>query len=198
MESLELFQETPQLYKTVTHPYIQKIPAEQELWIDNLLEKKSEVEHLIYEDTESDVDLRFMLHPDMKFDKVDRNQLYCIAFCHNKEIRSIRDLSTNRHLLMLKNVRDRGIKVIEEQFQVPREKLRIFVHYLPSFYRFHVHFTNVDNIGVNNATERSHLLDDIIDNMENFGLDFYQKKTLTVALKKTHSTYQQFLTAKNN
>lgn len=189
IENYVLIQETPLIFNTITKPYIDNIPKEQLKWVDNLLAKESEVEHLIFEDTESDEDLRFMLHPDMKFDKVDRNQLYCIAFCFNPEIKSLRDLSTERHLLMLKNIRDKGCDVILKEFGVKREKLRIFVHYWPSFFKFHVHFTNIDNVNVNNAVERAHLLDDIIENMELFGLDYYQKKTLTVALKKSHKLY---------
>ncbi|KAG2385465.1 hypothetical protein C9374_003280 [Naegleria lovaniensis] len=192
MQSHELFLETPSLYKEVTRPFLDKIPKEHEKWVDNLLQKQSEVEHMIYEDTESEEDLRFMLHPDMKYDKVDRNQLYCIAFCFNNEIKTLRDLSTERHLKMLKNVRDKGCQVIEQKFGIPREKLRIFVHYLPSFFRFHVHFTNVDNTSVNNGVERAHLLDDIIENMEVFGLNFYQRKTLTITLKGTHGLYPFF------
>ena len=191
-EEMKLFQESWSLYQQFTLPYIESIPSEQVKWVENLLSKQSEVEHLIYEDTESDEDLRFMLHPDMKFDKVDINQLYCLAFCFNPQVKSLRDLHTERHLLMLKNVRDKGCRVIEELFGVPRNKLRIFVHYLPSFFRFHVHFTNVDSIAVNNAAERAHLLDDIIENMEMFGLDYYQRKTLTIALKKNHILCSKF------
>ena len=46
--------------------------------------------------------------------------------------------------------------------------LRIFVHYPPQFYHFHVHFTNV-SVDVGVSTERAHLLDDIIENLERTG-----------------------------
>ena len=39
------------------------------------------------------------------------------------------------------------------------------MHYPPQFYHFHVHFTNV-SVAMGVQTERAHLLDDIIDNIE--------------------------------
>ncbi|KAL9647001.1 hypothetical protein ABK040_013855 [Willaertia magna] len=193
IEESFLFIETYEMYKNITLQYIENIPEIENLWIDNLLSKKSEVEHLIYEDTESDEDLRFMLHPDLKFDKTDINQLYCLAFTFDSKIRSLRDLCNERHLLLLKNIRDRGSKEIEKIFGVPKEKLRIYVHYLPSFYRFHVHFNHINYLGISHCVERAYLLDDIIDNMETFGLDFYQKKSLHVLLRKSHPLTKQFL-----
>ncbi|CAH7668839.1 HIT-like domain-containing protein [Phakopsora pachyrhizi] len=46
-------------------------------------------------------------------------------------------------------------------------RIRLFVHYQPSYYHFHVHITHIDNIGLHGTTVgQSHLLDDIIDNLQ--------------------------------
>ncbi len=36
-----------------------------------------------------------------------------------------------------------GCEAIATRFGVPREKLRVYLHYPPTFYHLHVHFTHV-------------------------------------------------------
>ena len=54
---------------------------------------------------------------------------------------------------------------MRQTYGLADESLRIFVHYPPQFYHFHVHFTNV-SVDVGVSTESAHLLDDIIENLE--------------------------------
>ena len=55
-------------------------------------------------------------------------------------------------------------QAIEQRFGVQPQQLRIFVHYQPSYYHFHVHFchTGLGNNGPGAAVGKAHLLDDII------------------------------------
>ena len=58
--------------------------------------------------------------------------------------------------------------IAAETYGVPTHALRCFVHYPPQFYHFHAHFTHVAvDFGV--STERAHLLDDVIENLERDG-----------------------------
>lgn len=57
-----------------------------------------------------------------------------------KRIKSIRELNDS-HLPLLKNIRDIGSDIIEKKFGLPASQLRIYCHYQPSYYHFHVHFT---------------------------------------------------------
>ncbi len=34
-----------------------------------------------------------------------------------------------------------GVETIEAVYGVPEDQLRVFVHYMPQFFHFHVHFT---------------------------------------------------------
>ena len=80
-------------------------------------------------------------------------------------------------------MREKGTQRIAEVYGVPRESLRIFVHYPPQFYHFHVHFTHVSvDFGI--QTERAHLLDDVIDNLSRDG-SFYATCSLTVRVSAT-------------
>ena len=95
------------------------------------------------------------------------NELYCLGLCHRRDVRSLRDLR-GEHLPMLRAMLRKGREIAAETYGVPTESLRCFVHYPPQFYHFHAHFTHVAvDFGV--STERAHLLDDIIENLERDG-----------------------------
>jgi m7GpppX diphosphatase len=74
------------------------------------LRVQAEVERLLFEDP--DEQLGFMLHPDMKWDQTQLNGLYCLAICHRRDVRSLRDLNAS-HLPMLRNIRDKSLAAIK-------------------------------------------------------------------------------------
>ena len=55
-------------------------------------------------------------------------------------------------------------QAIEQRYGVQPQQLRLFVHYQPSYYHFHVHFchTGLGNNGPGAAVGKAHLLDDVI------------------------------------
>ena len=65
--------ETSEQYALVTLLYILSIPARTTQWVYNILEKKNEVERLLYEDPEAAQG--FMLHPDLKWDQKQTSEL---------------------------------------------------------------------------------------------------------------------------
>lgn len=71
---------------------------------------QAEVERLLFEDP--DEQNGFMLHPDMKWDQTQMNGLYCLAICHRRDVRSLRDLDAS-HLPMLRNIRDKSLAAIK-------------------------------------------------------------------------------------
>lgn len=70
------------------------------------------------------------------------DKLYCLALVHRRDVRSLRDLRSE-HLPMLRNVLQRGAEAIKDTYGVPQEHLRVFMHYLPSYFHLHVHFVHV-------------------------------------------------------
>ncbi|CAG8774251.1 13441_t:CDS:2, partial [Racocetra fulgida] len=155
-----LIRETPQIYEMFVKPFIKSVPASRIQWVYNILQKKSEVEKIIFE--VDDEEKGFILLPDI----------------------SLRDLNES-HLPLLKNLKNNILEIVPQRFPgVGADELRLFVHYLPSYYHFHVHVTHIrhDTIAEGISIAKAYLLDDIIDNIETFAGDYYQRCTLTYVI----------------
>ncbi|DAZ94811.1 TPA: hypothetical protein N0F65_002424 [Lagenidium giganteum] len=170
--------ETKELYEQVTLPYIQSIPTAKIEWVYNILDHKTESERIIVENRHPTDG--FILLPDFKWTDVKNiDSLYCLAICNDRSVRSLRDL-TGAHLPLLRNIRDESLQAIAIQFGVSRTALRIYVHYQPTYYHFHVHFSHVSILhGV--QTGKAVLLDDIIHNLANDG-SYYRNAPLSYAV----------------
>lgn len=169
-----IIRETPELYEEVTLPFLtqSQLPLE---WVYNILDHKQEVERIVFED--SDSSKGFVLVPDLKWDGVAVETLYLLAITHQRDIKSLRDLNAS-HLPLLRNIREAGVKVIQEKYGIDESRLRIYFHYQPSFYHLHVHFNPLSNEAPGIYCEKSHLLDTVISNLEIVS-DYYQKATLS-------------------
>ncbi|XP_048580917.1 m7GpppX diphosphatase [Nematostella vectensis] len=185
--------ESPELYKTITLPFFeaQKFSIQ---WVYNILEKKAETERVVFED--GDPETGFVLLPDMKWDQQQVENLYLIAICHKRGIKSLRDLN-EEHIPLLKNILNKGRDAIRTKYNVPHSQLRIYVHYQPSYYHFHVHFTHLKFDAPGLGSGKAHLLSDIIDNISTIDSGYYQKKTLPCILREHDKLYQEFKQAGN-
>ncbi|KAK3250094.1 hypothetical protein CYMTET_8619 [Cymbomonas tetramitiformis] len=188
-----MLQESPRDYMTITRPFIQAIDKKRIQWVYNILDKSKEVDRLLFEDP--DTKNGFMLHPDLKWDQQQAESLYCIAICHSREVQSMRDI-TPTNISMLKNIRDKSCAEIAKRYGVPASKLRVFIHYQPSYYHFHVHFCHVNLEGMGAVAGRAHLLSDVIDNVENIAEDYYSRRTLTMVLGENDPLVGAFIEAK--
>ena len=190
--------ETASLYEAVTKPYIEALDPQSVAWVYKLLALEKERERLLFNDPDEErgfllnVDTKWKSHPDCKAALGDSSvraswhghqavrDLYCLAICHRRDVASMRDLRA-KHLPLLRHILAEGSRVIHETYGVRVDELRIFVHYQPQFYHFHVHFTRLhDNTGC--QVERAHLLQEIISELEADG-DVFRKKTLYYQLK---------------
>ena len=185
--------ETPEIYTQITKPkFIDLIDHKQKNgWLYNVLDGTKEVENQIYNDNE------FMLSKDWEFNEGDVQTLYCLAIPKQTDLFTIRDL-TIEHLPMLKNIREKSLQAINKRFGLPQSQIRSFFHYQPTYYHLHVHFIHTRLLQKASAhVGRAILLDDVIDNIENFSPDkklgnYYQQKTLTFEVKqgtKLHDIY---------
>ncbi|KNZ62205.1 uncharacterized protein VP01_12g6 [Puccinia sorghi] len=160
----------------------------------NILDHVTEADKIVYEEP-SDTD-GFMIMPDLKWDQSTLSSLYLLCIVKNRGIQSLRDLRPS-HLGMLQGIRARGSAAIENKYKVCARELRMFVHYQPSYYHFHVHITHVNHIGFHGITVgQAHLLDEVIDNLAqelqitSSGPSFYEAKTLTYALGSNHDLFE--------
>ncbi|XP_013418826.1 m7GpppX diphosphatase [Lingula anatina] len=186
-QDVYVVRETAEDYRNITLPYIQ---AEQFSiqWVYNILDKKKEAERIVFEDV--DPETGFILLPDMKWDCKQVNDLYLVAICHTRGLRSLRDL-TRDHLPLLKNILEKGQNAIKEKYQVPPSKLRIYFHYQPSYYHLHVHFTHIKFDAPGSGVDRAHLIQDVIQNIEING-NFYQEASISFALRENDKLLSKF------
>lgn len=169
-----IIRETPELYNEVTLPFL--IGSQLSLeWVYNILEHKQEAERIVFEDP--DPTNGFVLIPDLKWDGKAVETLYLLAITHQRKIKSLRDLNAS-HIPLLKNIREAGIKAIQEKYGIEESRLRIYFHYQPSFYHLHIHFNPLSNEAPGIFCEKSHLLDTVISNLE-IVPDYYKKATLS-------------------
>lgn len=106
------------------------------------------------------------------------------------DISSVRDFDAS-HVEYLTELQDTIIKVTTEKYPLAKDQLRIFIHYQPSYYHFHVHVVNVQHPGLGDgiAIGKAILLDDVIDNLKIDG-DYYKRKTIGYVLGENHGLWQ--------
>lgn len=192
VQQVYIIQETPELHNNIVKPHQESEKFTLD-WLYNILEHKKESDRIIFEDP---CDKNgFILLPDLKWDGKTKDTLYCVALPRRRDIKSIRCL-TSDHLDLLKNIRDQGISAITKKFNLNRSQLRIYFHYLPSFYHLHVHFTYLKYEAPGIFCEKSHLLDTVINNIELIS-GYYQKSILSFVVRENDKLYEKLLNEKS-
>ncbi|XP_037116954.1 m7GpppX diphosphatase [Syngnathus acus] len=182
-----LVEETTDDYQSITLPFIQKQSFSVQ-WVYNILEKKAESERIVFEDP--DPKLGFVLLPDFKWDQKQTDNLYLIAITHQRNIKSLRDL-TSEHIPLLQNIFQKGKEAIQQHYSLPGSKLRVYLHYQPSYYHLHVHFTKLGYDVPGCGVERAHLLTDVIQNLQS-DPHYYKTRTLSFPLRADDGLLAQF------
>merc|ERR1712233_101037 len=90
----------------------------------------------------------------------------------DRNIKSVRDLR-GKHIELL----DKSLKGIKDIYGLNRNELRIFVHYPPQYWHFHIHFTSL-SIDYGIQSGKAILLEDIIDNLHR-DPDYYQNANIS-------------------
>ncbi|KAL0859801.1 hypothetical protein ABMA27_010145 [Loxostege sticticalis] len=189
LQEVHIVLETPELYEKLTLPHIEKEQFNLQ-WVYNILEGKSEQDRIVH-DNKCEKE-GFVLVPDLKWDGLTKETLYLLAIVRQRGIKSLRDLDAS-HLPLLKRVRDEGKKSILDKYNVPGSQLRIYLHYQPSFYHLHIHFTYLRHEAPGIYAEKSHLLDTVIDNIEMMG-DYYKKATLPFTIREMDNIFNVYET----
>ncbi|XP_070571565.1 m7GpppX diphosphatase-like isoform X2 [Ptychodera flava] len=186
-QQVYLIEETAADYQNITLPSITS-RAFSIQWVYNILDKKAEADRILYED--EDPEIGYLLAPDMKWDQTQIDNLHIDAICHKRNIKSIRDL-TEGHLPLLQNIKEKGTEFICEKYGLTKNHLRVFLHYQPSYYHLHVHFTHINFDAPGSRVGQAHLLSDVIDNIQ-LQHDYYQKKTMTFTVREKDPLFQKF------
>jgi len=159
--------ETPEIYYNEILP---KIVSQDLTWIYNIFSKKCEVEDILYEDE------HFVLLPDLKWDRKTMDSLYCLAIFKDGSIRSIRDIK-GEHVQLLNHINNKTFETIEKIYNIPKEQLRSYFHYRPSFWHAHIHFNLISCPITGASIDVAHSVSSIIRNIQ-IKSDYYQAADL--------------------
>nr|CAG4637029.1 EOG090X06NK [Ceriodaphnia reticulata] len=168
-----LIEETSLVYQSVTLAHIRESKFDLQ-WVYNILEHMKEADRIVYEDL--DPDCGFILLPDLKWDCRTTANLYLTGIICKRDIKSLRDLTTE-HLPLLKNLLEKGSAAITKKYSLEKSQQRIYIHYQPSYYHLHVHFTSLQFTPPGCNVERAHLLATVIRNIE-LNSSYYQDTPL--------------------
>lgn len=187
-QKYHMVRETPQMYSEFVAPFIETMKGDRIKWVYNILFEGKEAETIVFHDT--DKHDGFVLLPDMKWDKINMDSLYLCAIVNRTDIASVRDLNES-HLEYLVNIRKQIQTVTSEKFPVKKDELRIFIHYHPSYYHFHIHVVNIKHQGLGNgiAVGKAILLDEVIENIRAQS-DYYQSRSITYVLGENHGLWK--------
>ncbi|KAK7683088.1 hypothetical protein QCA50_013761 [Cerrena zonata] len=194
-----IVRETPELFEQIVKPYIAAFPPKRIQWVYDILSGKSEADKVLYKDPSDDYG--YIILPDMKWDLTTLSSLYLVAIVLSRDIRSLRDLR-RRHISMLRSIRRETTRIIKEKWSMPEGSTRLFVHYQPSYYHFHVHIVNANYTGtIGSTVGQAHLLDDIISLLEldpEDGPSIFERLTLTYGLGDQHGLFEPMTVAQGN
>lgn len=165
--------ETSSIYEEVTAKYIDSIEPSALQWVYNILDGSSEKENVLYREDS------FLLVKDYKWmDESSIRDFHILGLVMDKKIRSIRDLR-GEHIMLLKDIRAHGLRVLQDRFKIPHSQIRVYFHYLPTFYHLHVHFDHISSsLEASRAVGKAVLLDDVIDALV-IDEQYYTKANIT-------------------
>lgn len=147
----------------------------KEQWLYNILDGNAEQDKILYQDD------FFVLLPNYTWNyspankdlsNVDFTEMYLLAFPTDKLIHSLRDLD-NSHISLLTHIQTKTLEIIKKIFGFESDIIKSFIHYSPTTYHLHIHWTLISNTNVNSSVEYSHNLSNVITNIK-IKSDYYQ------------------------
>jgi len=130
----------------------------------------------------------------MKWDLKTLTSLYLLSIVQNRSLRSLRDLRRH-HIPLLQSIQTEADRVVKDKWNLPKGSLRMYIHYQPSYYHFHVHMVNVNYQGniLGMTVGQAHLLDDVISMLQldpEDGPGIFERMTLTYGLGDQHGLFE--------
>jgi m7GpppX diphosphatase len=184
-----LMGETPEMNagQSMAHFIEQEVGRPSKQWICSIIEGNQEQEEVIHRTTD------YVLLPDteranrywrithnVRLHSPRRRVLNWLAIAHDKQLRTLRDLR-GCHVPMLQEMLDTCTQIIENETGIRRDQVMAYVHYPPSVYQLHVHFSYPYTQYCHRNTFRVHNLLTIINNLQ-IDPDYYAKATLYMAV----------------
>jgi len=165
-QTVRIVTETPQIYRDYVRPYMHIKREDGRLnWVFNIIEGRKEQEDVIIR--ESGEEEGFLLLPDLNWDRKTLGTLRLLAVVERRDLWSLRDL-TKSHIPWLKRMRDKLLDAVVKVYpKLDRDQLKLYVHYQPTYYHFHIHVVNVMlEAGTTQATGKAFGLENLISQLE--------------------------------
>ena len=160
-QGVRVVTETPAIYRDHVSPYMKKKRDSGSLaWVYNIIDGRTEQEDVIFRQHSSSSsatitsntpatassppqDEGFLLLPDLNWDRKTLTSMHLLAVVERRDIWSVRDL-TRDHIPWLKHMREKVLAATTELYpEVERDQVKLYVHYQPTYYHFHVHVVHV-------------------------------------------------------
>ncbi|KAI0378775.1 scavenger mRNA decapping enzyme [Hypomontagnella monticulosa] len=166
--------ETPEIYRGKVRPFMKTNREEGHLnWVYNIIEGRKEVEDVIYRTPLGrDGDEGFLMLPNLHWDRKTIEALHLLGIVERRDIWSLRDLK-KKHIPWLRHMKTKLVDATVQTYpQIDTDQLKLFCHYHPTYYHFHIHVVHV----MLEATATQSLgkavgLDDIIQQLESMSGD---------------------------
>lgn len=130
-QTVRMVTETPEIYARYVRPYMQRMRDEGRLnWVFNIIEGRAEQEDVLLRDPGhgSGDDERFLLTPDLNWDKKTVTSLHLLALVERRDIWSLRDLKKG-HVVWLKHLREKVLEATVGLYEgLERDMLKLYVH----------------------------------------------------------------------
>lgn len=181
----KLIQETPEMYERIIKPFINEIPEKSFNWIYNILDNGAESDRTIYKNKNPEIGLTVVL--DLQTDISLKENFHCLGIIERRDLNTIRDL-TSAHIPLLNEILGNAVEAVAKYLEFPRDEIRCYFHYHPSFYHLHVHFSHSSHGTLSVSTERAHLVSKVLSNLE-ICPDYYKRVTLEFPCKSSIALY---------
>lgn len=172
-QPVRMVTETPEIYRDYVRPYMSKKREEGRLnWVFNILEGRTEQEDVILRDPGHGPEDGFLMLPDLNWDRKTLGSVHLLALVERRDIWSLRDLK-KRHIPWLRYLRERLLEATVQMFpDLDKDQLKLYVHYQPTYYHFHIHVVNVMlEAGTTQAVGKAFGLENIISQLETIAGD---------------------------
>ncbi|KAL8796146.1 MAG: hypothetical protein Q9195_001479 [Heterodermia aff. obscurata] len=171
-QGVRMVTETPEIYKSHVQPYMRKKRDEGRLnWVFNVIEGRAEQEDVILRDNgQGSPDEAFLMAPDLNWDRKTLTSLHLLVLVERRDIWSLRDLKKS-HVKWLKHMREKMLDATVGMYQeIERDQLKLYVHYQPTYYHFHIHVVHAQlEAGNTQSVGKAFGLENIISQLETMG-----------------------------
>lgn len=167
--------ETPAIYRSHVRPLMAAKRAAGALtWVYNILDGRTEQEDVILREHSGaagvggvDDDEGFLLLPDLNWDRATLTSLHLLAVVERRDLWSVRDLAP-AHAPWLRRMRRRVLDATTRLYPgMQRDQVKLYVHYQPTYYHFHVHVVHVAlEAGATQALGKAIGLEDVMERVE--------------------------------